>query len=119
MERKKALRLAVLIAGVAAAVCAVSIIGFRQEAAATKAARRGTITPVLAGYVRPQASAAARIAPGSAAVGAKPLSVRVGETEVDPSRTFPGHKRYVIVGEEYLPTGEDVIPMGVLRAEGQ
>ena len=74
---------------------------------------------VPVGYQRATGSAAARIVPRPEAATATPVSAQVGEASDDPLLAFPSHKRYVIVGETYLPTGEDPIPMGVLRAEGQ
>lgn len=118
MDKRKALRLAIMIACVAAAVCAISIIGFRQNAAASKAAARRPITPVLASYVRPQASSAARLAAGAVPVS-RAVSSQAGEAPDDALAGIPSHKRYAIIGEDYLPAGEDAVPMGVLKAEGQ
>lgn len=118
MEKRKAIRLVLIIAGATALVCAVAIVGFRQNSAAS-AGRSRSITPVLASYGRPQGSAAARIVPASVAVSVKAVSARVGTVADDPLRGIPSHKRYAIVGEGPLDSEDVHVPMGVSRAESQ
>jgi len=118
MEMKRAVRLAILIAGAVAVVCAISIIGFRQNSAAS-AGRRPTITPVLASYERPSESAAAKDSRSLSDANAVLVSAPVETPADDPFQGIPSHKRYVIVGEGPMSAEDVLVPMGVERAEDQ
>lgn len=119
MEKRKGFRLAVLIAGLAAIVCAIAIVGFGQNTATSRVRGSRAVPMVPVGYQRTTGSTAAHDTQPSADAGAASVSAQVGEAADDPLQAIPSHKRYVIVGERYLPTGEDVIPMGVIKAERQ
>lgn len=118
MEKRRVVRLVVIIASLAAIACAVSIIGFRQNAAAS-AARRRAIAPVMASYERPQGSVVARDSRILSDSDATLVSAPVEPVADDPLQAIPSHKRYAIVGEGPMPAEAVQVPMGVARAEDQ
>ena len=118
MEKKRANRLWIMIAGAAMVLCAVAIVGIRQTAV-SRARERQAIPKVTASYQRPSESAAARVPQVLSDGGAKAIPVSAEAVVDDPLRGIPVHKRYTIVGEGYSPIDEVDVPMGVARAEGQ